>query len=84
MLQISQLLDRFKNIKNGEKVKKQLIVDVFNENKIPVNINQVSISKNTLFLKLNPIIKTEALLKKDDVIKQIKKIPIISFISDIK
>lgn len=84
MLQISQLLDRFKNITNSEKIKKQLIIDIFNKNKIPININQISISRNTIFLKVNPIIKTEAFLKKEEIIRQIKEISIISYISEIK
>lgn len=84
MLQINQLLKRFKNITNSENVKKQLIIEIFNKNNIPINKNQISISRNTIFLKVNPIIKTEIFLKKEEIIRQIKEISIISYISEIK
>lgn len=83
MLKLSQFLNRFKNLTNTEKVKKQLIVDVLVNNKIPVNINQISLSKNTLFIKTQPIIKTEILLKKEEILKEIQKIPGLTTISTI-
>lgn len=84
MLQINQLLERFKNLKNGDKVKKQLIKEVFDKKNIPINIDQISITKDIIFLKINPIVKTEVFLKKEEILRQIKEISIISFISDIK
>lgn len=83
MLQINQLLERFKSLANTEKAKKQLIIEILEKNKIPVNINQLSISKNTLFIKTQPIIKTEILLKKEEIIKEIKKIPGLTTISTV-
>lgn len=84
MLQLNQLLERFKNLTNNEKVRKQLIVEILVKNKIPININQISILKNTLFIKTQPIIKTEILLKKETILKQIQEINGLSSISDIK
>lgn len=84
MLQINQLLERFKNLKNGDKVKKQLIKEVFDKNNIPINIDTITIVKDIIFLKIKPIIKTEVFLKKEEILRQIKEISIISFISDIK
>ena len=84
MLHINQLLERFKNLTNTEKVKKQLIIEIFERNKIPININQISISKNTLFIKTQPIIKTELLLKKEVVLKEVQKIPGLSTVSSIQ
>lgn len=74
MLQINQLLERFKNLTNSEKIKKQLIVEIISNQKIPITINQISISKNTIFIKTQPIIKTEILLKKEEILKEVKKI----------
>ncbi|MEK7148500.1 MAG: hypothetical protein AAB770_01140 [Patescibacteria group bacterium] len=84
MLQLNQLLERFKNLTNSEKVKKQLIVEVLVNNKIPASVSQVSLSKNTLFIKTQPIIKTEVLLKKEIILKQIQKIPGLSIVSNIQ
>lgn len=84
MLQLGNLLERFKSLTNTEKVKKQLIVEILVNNKIPVNINQISISKNTLFIKTQPIIKTEILLKKEEIIKEIQRIQGLSLVSNIQ
>ncbi len=74
MFQLNQLLERFKSLTNIEKVKKELIIEILIKNKIPVKINQISISKNTLFIKTQPIIKTEILLKKEVILDEIKEI----------
>lgn len=84
MLQLNQLLERFKNLTNTEKVKKQLIIEIFERNKIPVNINQISISKNTIYIKTQPIIKTEILLKKEEFLGEINKISGLNTISAIQ
>lgn len=84
MLQISQLLGRFKNLNNTEKIKKELIIDIFKQNKIPINIQQIKISKNSIFIKTQPIIKTEIILKKETILKQIKEISALININDIK
>lgn len=84
MLQISQLLEKFKNVTNTEKIKKKLIVEILNKKNIPINIDNISINKNIIFIKTKPIIKTEILIKKEEIIKQIKEIPTFNFITDIK
>jgi len=73
MLQLKQLLDRFKNLSNNEKTKKQIIINILNENKLPIKIEQISISKNTIFIKTQPIIKTEIVLRKEKILKEIKE-----------
>ena len=83
MLQINQLLERFKNLTNSEKIKKQLIIEIIISKKIPININQISISKNTLFIKTQPIIKTEIILKKEEILKEIQRIPGLATISTV-
>lgn len=84
MFPLHQLLARFKNLTNTEKVKKELVVEVFIKNKIPVTIKQISFSKETLFVKVPPIIKTELLFKKEGVLEEIQKIPGLGNISNIQ
>lgn len=84
MLPLNQLLGRFKNLTNTEKVKKQLIMEILVSHKLPINISQISISKNTLFLKTPPIIKTEILFKKEELLKQIQKIHGLSGVSTVQ
>lgn len=84
MLPINQLLARFKNLTNTEKVKKQLIVEILTENKIPIQTGQINISKTSVFLKVQPIIKTEILLKKEKILKQIQNISGLGNITDIQ
>lgn len=84
MLQINQLLERFKNITNNKKTKKQLIIEILKKNKISIQINQISIIKNIILIKTQPIIKTEILLKKEEIIKQIKEISNLVNISNIQ
>lgn len=83
MLRINQLLVRFKNLTNTEKLKKELIVEIFQKNNIPTIIQQISIQKNTIFFKAPPIIKTELFLKKETIINQIQKINTLMNISNI-
>lgn len=84
MIPLNQLLDRFKNLTNSEKVKKQLVVEILVKNKIPITIDQISFSKNAVFTKVPPIIKTEILFKKEDILKEVQKIPGLSLISNIQ
>ncbi|MBI5400943.1 MAG: hypothetical protein HZB12_02420 [Candidatus Yonathbacteria bacterium] len=84
MLPISQLLARFKNLTNTEKVKKETIVEVFKKNNIPITLQQISISKNTIFVKAPPIIKTELFLKKEAILAHLKNIPNLANISHIQ
>lgn len=71
MLPLSNLLARFKNLTNTERVRKELICEVLKEFKIPLLHTQVSFSKNTVFIKAPPLIKTEVALKKSDILKKI-------------
>ena len=84
MFQISEFLARFKNLTNTEKQRKEIIIGVFEKNKITVTLEQVSILKNTVFVKVHPIIKTEIFLKKEIILDQLKEIPNVRNISDIK
>lgn len=75
MLPIQQLLLRFKNLTNTDKVKKEALIEIFKDNQIPLTVSQISFSKNTIFLKIPPIIRSEVILKKPRLLTQIKTIP---------
>lgn len=84
MIPINHLLERFKNLTNTDKAKKQLIVEVLTHYKIPATVNQIAIIKNTLYIKAQPIIKTEILFKKEEILEQVQKINGLSTISSIQ
>ncbi len=85
MLPLSQLLARFKSLSNTEKAKKEIVCEEITRIiGIQITHNQVSFSKNTIFIKTQPIIKSEISLKKEEILKEIKKIQRLSNIIDIK
>lgn len=73
MLPLSQLLERFKGLKNTEKIKKELVADIFLKNNIPINTKQILFVNKTIQIKTQPIIKTEIFLKKNSLLTQINK-----------
>jgi hypothetical protein len=83
MIPLQSLLERFKGLSNTEKVKKQLVVEIINKHGIPITVEQVSFNKNTLYIKTNPIVKTEINLKKQIILEEINKLPGIKNISSI-
>lgn len=72
MIPIQELLKRFKNLTNTDKVKKEVVAEVILKNNIPITINQILFSKKTIIIKTNPIVKTEILLKKEEILKQVQ------------
>lgn len=84
MIPITELLLRFRNIKNTEKSKKEMICREIKETTgIIIEHKQVVFSKNIIMLKVKPIIKTEIFLKKEELMKRIKSIQEVSYFSDI-
>ncbi len=84
MIPLSQLLARFKSLSNTEKAKKNIICEEIT--KIigaQITHNQVSFSKNTIFIKAHPIIKSEILIKKEEILKKIQTLKGLSYISGI-
>lgn len=85
MLPITELLARFKNLSNTEKLKKERVCEeLMKFIVIPIQHNQVSFSKNTIFFKVEPIIKTEITLHKTEILKKIKTLPGLSGVIDIQ
>lgn len=83
MIPLQSLLERFKGLSNTEKVKKQLVMEIIQKKNIPITIDQISFNKNTIFLKTNPIVKTEINLKKQEILKEINTLPGIKNISQL-
>lgn len=85
MFKLSDLLSRFTGLTNTEKAKKELIASVYSDAiGSPITHNQISFSKNTIFIKTEPIIKTEIFLKKTQILETIKTLPGLRYISDIQ
>ncbi len=85
MLQLSDLLTRFKGISNTEKAKKELVGEEFRKIiGVPITHQQICISKNTLIFKVQPIIKSEMVLKKEELLQKIKTLPGLEYITTIQ
>lgn len=85
MIPLAQLLVRFKNLTNTEKVKKQLVSEAVSRILgFSVPHTSISFSKNTVFIKVQPLIKTEILLKKGDILATIKSLPGLEYIQEIR
>lgn len=85
MIKLTDLLLRFKGLTNTEKAKKELIAEICtNAVGSPINHNQISFSKNTIFIKTEPIIKTEIALKKGDILTRVVALPGMQAITDIR
>ena len=85
MLPIADLLSRFKNLTNTEGVKKKLIAEeIQNVIGLIIDKKNISFSKNTVFFTVNPLFKTEILLKKDEVLKRIQAISGLEYINEIR
>lgn len=84
MIPITQLLARFKNLSNTEKAKKEMVCEeIIKIVGIPLSHKQISFSKNTIFLKVQPIIKSEIFLKKEEILKKLQTLHGLTYLSNI-
>lgn len=85
MLHLANLLLRFKGITNTDKAKKEIISQELTQTlNFTITHQQVIFSKNTLILKVQPIIKSEIMLRKDEILQKIKNISGLSHITTIQ
>lgn len=85
MIPLIDLLARFKNLTNTDKAKKEIISkEINNLIGIIIDVKNIVLSKNIIILKVNPVIRTEILLKKQEILKNLKNSKNMSYISDIK
>lgn len=73
MIPIQQLLARFKGLTNTDKIKKEQIVAILSARNIPVDTKQITLNRKTIQIKAAPIIKTEILLKKEEILSQVNR-----------
>lgn len=85
MIPLSQLLVRFKGLTNTEKAKKQMVCEEVSKIiNFQIPLETISFSKNTLFIKVQPIIKSELILRKQEILKKIQSLPGLSHIVDFR
>ena len=85
MLRLTELLGRFSGLANTEKAKKELVcAEVSKIIGVQIKQESVSFSRNTIFFKVSPAIKTEIFFKKQEVLEKIKSFPQTSGIVDIR
>jgi hypothetical protein len=85
MSDINSLLNDLKKKLLKSRSEKDIIVSVISKNlNISLNEKDVYIRKETIYLKVNPYIKSELSLKKELILKDIKKQGIDKTIKDIK
>ncbi len=84
MIPLTQLLARFKGLINTEKAKKEIVCEEISKIiGIQITHKQVFLSKNTIFLKVQPFVKLEIALKKEEILKKIQTLQGVSYIIDI-
>lgn len=83
MFPIKKFLAKFGNFTNTEKVKKDLILEVFRGYGINIEWKQVSFSRNTLFLRIPPIVKTEILIHREKILETMGSVPELKHIKEI-
>lgn len=82
---IDDFLNKFKVIIDREESKKEIILKIINKKTGKgINLDNLSIKNNTLFIKTNPYLKSEIILNKESIIKDIKKENIDISIIDIR
>lgn len=82
---IDDFLNKFKVIIDREESKKEIILKIINKKTGKgINLYNLSIKNNTLFIKTNPYLKSEIILNKESIIKDIKKENIDISIIDIR
>jgi len=68
MVEIKDLLQRFSNLLLSEEIKKSCVKDVISQIiGAPIDIKDVKIKNNSVYLNIKPIYKNEILLKQDQI-----------------
>mgnify|MGYP001578135690 FL=1 len=74
MVEIKDLLGKFKNLLFSEEVKKQAVRDIISEIiKVKINSEDIRIKNNTIYLNIKPIYKNEILLKQEQIFLELNK-----------
>ena len=74
MVEIKDLLSKFKNLLLSEEVKKQAVLNIISEViKVKINPEDIRIKNNTIYLNIKPIYKNEILLKQEQIFLELNK-----------
>jgi len=73
MSHIKDFLSKLSNILEEKNQEKDLINSILNKNNINTQNKDLKIKNNILFLKINPYLKSEVLLNKDMILKDLNK-----------
>lgn len=75
MIEIKDLLLRFSNLLLSEEIKKQSICEIISESiGIKINIQNIKIKNNIVYLDIKPIYKNEIFLKKDFINSKLEEV----------
>lgn len=84
MIPLHQLLERFVGVTNTEKTKKQIIINELKNKNIHIELHNIKFSKNSIIIQASPIIKTEIMLVKQEILDELKRIKETSLFFDLK
>lgn len=74
MFNIGNFLEKFKNIAAPDKfVKDVLIIVIKDAVGVEVEKDDISVRNGTIFLSIDPVIKNEIILKKNEIMKNLTK-----------
>lgn len=74
MIEIKDLLARFKNTLFSEEVKRNLIMEVLKEETgLQINFENIKIKDNIVYLNIKPIYKNEILFKKEKIFEKLRE-----------
>lgn len=75
MVEIKDLLLNFKNILLSKELKKESIRKVISDTiGITINLDNIIIKNNVVYLNIKPIYKNEILIKKDQILSNLKDV----------
>jgi len=74
MFNIGDFLIKFKNLTPPDQIVKNIFLNIiYKKLDIKIPKKNISLKNNTLYLKINPIIKNEIFLHKESILKELKK-----------
>jgi hypothetical protein len=74
MIEIKDLLSKFRDILLSEEVKKESVRDIISKIiRTPIQIKDVKIKNSTVYLNIKPIYKSEIFLKRDEILDELEK-----------
>lgn len=84
MKQLSDFLDRFKNIAATGQESKKVIMEVLKKNGIQIDdLNKIKVKGYSLKIQTSPIQKSELFLKKQKILKELGENPLTKKVQNI-